>query len=457
MSIRLKLAVVLTLGMTSAAVAAALVFAQLQRRTLKAVEQEKVNRLMEDVSRIANESQLAKDPLMLLDYLAYLMRDRKEVRLARANISGQFEGVGADENSAAAFTDRDVVLKTLTVSSPGQKPIEIEVYFSRQVLEERERKALEAMLRDMTRSVGFVILIAVLVSFVLGWTLTRRIVNIENAIDLIGQGRLGAQVESTGSDEIGRLAQGLNAMSERLRELEQIKKTFVASVTHELRSPLGAIESYVARLLEKPERWSEEDRRNLERIRGNAGRLGHFVTNVLEMAKIERGKLDYRPVPADVSRLVEDTVLFFSAKAEEAKIELKQEIESGLPHLRMDVDLIPQVITNFISNALKFTRPGGQVSVSARRAVWKGKPAVRCAVADTGVGIPEEALGRIFAPFERVRNPLKATGAGLGLAISKSIIEMHGGEIFVESKVGQGSTFGFVLPAAGNGNGRKNL
>jgi signal transduction histidine kinase len=241
---------------------------------------------------------------------------------------------------------------------------------------------------------------------------------------------------------VARLARGLNDMTQRLRELDELKRTFVASVTHELRSPLGAIESYVKALLRDARGLSDDERRQLERVRENAARLAHFVSSLLDMAKIERGKLDFHPRLTDVAKVVEDTVLFLKSRAQEEGKALEYRGEPGLPSIGADPDLVTQVVTNLVSNAVKFTRPGGRVDVSLRRA----GAFLEVSVQDTGVGIPPEALPRIFAPFERVRNPLKAGGAGLGLAISKAIVEMHKGSISARSEPGRGSTFSFTLP-----------
>lgn len=444
MSIRIKLALVLMTGIAAATLAAAAVFVQMQRNTLRAAEEEKTQRILEDVARIGREAQLARDPLMFLDYLSSLVRTRPEVGRCRVYLSGRWDDVKGSREAEA-----DMRPQTVGIASPDGDPgreMRAEVWFSTDVLALRERRAFESMLSDLSRAVGVVMLAAFLMCLVLGWTLSRRIVRVEAALAEIGQGRLGTKVRVSGNDEIARLSRGLNAMSDRLQDLEKMKKTFVASVTHELRSPLGAIESYVKGLLAEPARWPEDDRRNLERIRSNAARLGHFVTNLLEMSKIERGRLDFFPRPADLGKLAEDTVLFFSAKAQEARVQLDVELEKDLPSLRMDPDLIAQVVTNLVTNAIKFTRPGGRVRVAVRRVSKNGHGALECAVEDTGVGIPQEALGRIFAPFERVRNPLHATGAGLGLAISKSILEMHAGTIGVASEPGKGSRFHFILP-----------
>ena len=441
MSIRVKLAIVLVLAMAASTMAAGAVFVAIQRRALRQSEDEKVRLLMANVRTMAEESRLARDPLMLLDYLTFLDKDRAEVVFTRARIGGEWQ----THREAGAPPAADSV-RTETVHLPGgdASEVSIEVLFSRKVLDERLRQAYRVLGRDLGRAAAVVLLLGVLLSVPLGWTLSKRLVAIEEALEEIGAGKLGTRVPDEGSDEVARLARGLNDMTARLRELDELKRTFVASVTHELRSPLGAIESYVKALLRDARGLDADERRQLERVRENAARLGHFVTSLLDMAKIERGKLDFHPRMTDVARVVEDAVLFLMTRAQEDGKTLEFKGEAGLPSIGADPDLVTQVVTNLVSNAVKFTRAGGRVDVALKRV----PDGLECAVSDTGVGIPPEALARIFTPFERVRNPLKAGGAGLGLAISKAIVEMHKGRIGVTSDPGRGSRFYFVLPIA---------
>ncbi|OGR89343.1 MAG: hypothetical protein A3J74_11145 [Elusimicrobia bacterium RIFCSPHIGHO2_02_FULL_57_9] len=445
MSIRVKLAVIIGLGMASATIAAVSVFVYLQYTHIRRAEIEKRQILMESVTNLAEESLLAKDPLMLFDYLESITREHQEVYHCRVYINNKWEHAG----KPPAKTAQGGVLLEQTAAlaaAAGGQTLQVEVQFSRGVIESRQMQAVAELTRNMAHTSIIVILIGLLVSFPLSWTMTRRIVRIESALKDIGQGSLDVKLPDLGSDEVAKLARGVNQMSERLQELDKLKKTFVASVTHELRSPLGAIESYVKVLLGAASRLSPEDRGNLERIKTNTTRLSHFVTNLLDMAKIERGKLDFSPRAGDITQIVEDTTLFFRPNASELGIKLECEVEKGLPQMRLDPDLIAHVLTNLISNALKFTRRGGAVRIELKRL----NGGVECTVTDTGVGISAASLGRIFAPFERVQNPLRATGVGLGLAISKSIVEMHGGSIGVRSELGKGSRFHFSLPLNGS-------
>ncbi|MBI4370849.1 MAG: HAMP domain-containing histidine kinase [Elusimicrobia bacterium] len=442
MSIRLKLAVVLSLAMAAATAAAVSVCLVVQGRSLRAAQEEKVRVLIGSVQAMAGEAQLARDPLMLLDYLSFLGRVRPEVLGARARFRGRWR-----EAPGFRPPPRDDAVRVEAVEVPALREfpaVGAELRFSRYRLDAHLRASRLLLTRKLLKGASALLLGALLASALLGWTLTSRLVAIERALDAIGAGRLDQGVPERGADEVASLARGINAMVGRLRELDEMKRAFVASVTHELKAPLFAIESYARLLLKDAKGLEAEERRHVERIGENAARLAHFVTSLLDLARIERGKLDYKPRPADLGRLVEDAVLFLRARAAEEGQSLTVSVEPGLPPFPVDADLIGQVITNLVSNAIKFTPRGGSIRVTLARR----DGGAECAVEDTGVGVPADALGRLFQPFERVKNALKAPGTGLGLAIAKSIVEIHGGRIGVSSQPGRGSRFYFRLPAA---------
>jgi signal transduction histidine kinase len=289
---------------------------------------------------------------------------------------------------------------------------------------------------------GIVALAGMLLGFLLGWTMTRRILGIASTLRKIGAGQIEARVEDhEGSDELANLAQDVNDMADRLQDLDRLKKTFVASITHELRSPLSVIEQEGKALQAGAAKLSAAERNSLSRIMDSVGRVGHSVIDLLDMAKSEGGKLNYDPRPTRLTELVEDTVLFFLPKAAEAKIALSSAVEPGIT-VCADHDLVVHLLTNIISNALKFTTAGGSIRVELK-SVSQG---AECSVADSGAGISESDLARIFKPLERGRNPLSTKGVGQGLVIAKSIVDMHGGRIGVQSEVGSGSRFFFFLP-----------
>ncbi|TBR20943.1 HAMP domain-containing histidine kinase [bacterium] len=435
MSLRVKLALALAAMALAGVAAATALMVGMQDSAQRAAEAETLRVLDDGVRRAAQESLLAQDPLVLLDHLAHLRRDRPEVAGCRALVSGSWKDVGGAPAADAGAPRR------LSASAPDGAEAAAEVLLADRFLAERRAERRRELVGRALRAGGGAAAAGLFAAFLLSEPLTRRIVRIERAVALIGEGKLGAEADVAGSDEVARLARGVNAMSARLKELDAMKRLFVASVTHELRSPLGAIQAQAAELASSGA-VPPGERDMLARIQRNAARLEHFVASLLEMARIERGELEFTPKPAALGPIVEDAVLFFTARAREAGLTLTSVIDPALPEARLDADLATQAVTNLVSNALKYTPQGGRVEVCAKAAAG----ALEVAVKDSGVGIPAEALSRLFAPFERVKNPLNAQGVGLGLAITKAIMDKHGGSVSVVSEPGRGSTFSLKFP-----------
>jgi signal transduction histidine kinase len=223
-------------------------------------------------------------------------------------------------------------------------------------------------------------------------------------------------------------------------------------VTHELRSPLSAIETYASLIAEE---WRNGDSADLvdhlTTIRNNATRLGRFVNNILDVAKIESKALDVRKEKISVALAFKDQLDLFYARAKEKNITLSADPAVADVTVFADPDKLAQILTNLVGNALKFTPPGGQVRLSSKAGVVRGRAAhVRLSVADTGPGIATKDQERIFNRFEQVaeiRDKMKGQkGTGLGLAITKGLVEAQGGTITVESEPGRGSVFSVYLP-----------
>lgn len=433
MSIRVKLALLLAVTAVAAALASSRVAFSSQRRALRVAEEEKRAVLVESVRAMASEAQLARDPLMLIDYLNFLRRDHPEVLGARMRYEGSWRG---------SFEEGDASTTILELpAANGVAPLSVELRLSRAVLRARLGEAERALGRNLARSAAVVAAALSLLGIPLAWTLTSRIVELRRALDEIGEGRLDHRVNESGRDELGALARGVNSMAGRLAELDEMKKRFVSSVTHELRAPLFAIESY-ARIMLKESFLGAEDRERVRRVEQNAGRLARFVTTLLDAARVERGKLDYAPREVALDDIVRDVVTFHGERAREEGRVIETRIGPG-PHLaRADADMLVMALTNLVSNGLKFSPPGGRVVVSLE----SGEHGHEFAVADDGPGIDAGEQGRLFLPFERLAAGRKAQGTGLGLSIVKTIVETHGGKVGVASAPGRGSRFHFTLP-----------
>jgi PAS domain S-box-containing protein len=215
----------------------------------------------------------------------------------------------------------------------------------------------------------------------------------------------------------------------------------VSTVSHELRSPLTSVRGYTSLLLNRWDRLADDQKRSmLEQVHHDAGRVTRLVTELLDISRLETGRLALRRQLVDVPALVGDVL--DNVRMMEPRLEAEVDFAPGFPSVYADPDKIQQVLTNLVENAAKYGSPEGMRVVGAVNGEH-----VSVAVADKGDGIPEPDLHRVFTKFFR-RAETRPTGSGLGLWISRGLVEAHGGHLVVESEVGRGSTFRFTLPTA---------
>jgi PAS domain S-box-containing protein len=244
-------------------------------------------------------------------------------------------------------------------------------------------------------------------------------------------------------DEEGRLLGAVTLLEDitHLREIDRLKSEFIATASHELRTPLTSVQMSVHLLLEEAAgALTERQHEVLEACREDCSRLEKLMRDLLDLSKIEAGEAAPHLVAISAGDLIAAAAESFRGHVESKGIALKIDMAPDLPFVLADRAQIERVVSNLVSNALRHTEPGGEIHITALPR--DGHVAV--SVADTGQGIPPEYLPIIFDKFVRVPNA-PSGGAGLGLAISKSIIEAHGGQIVVQSKVGHGTTFTFTL------------
>lgn len=289
-------------------------------------------------------------------------------------------------------------------------------------------------------------------SFFLSSTMVRPIHNMSKAVKQIGAGNLDQEIDTRDTSELGELAREFNRMALNLQELDDLKRHFIASVSHELRSPLNAIEGHIDFLIEELYTGYDRDRVMdiLNTVKKNSTRLSSFINNILDLSKMESGKLDLDIESLHLANFGEEAVELFAPLAREKNITLENKI-SFKKSLKVDVDRarLRQVFNNLIANAIKYTPEGGKISLEAYST---GTLLVEVSVKDTGIGISSEKINRIFDKFMQIRSHREdvgnVKGTGLGLTIVKGIVEAHGGTIRVESFPEKGSTFIFTLPAS---------
>lgn len=248
--------------------------------------------------------------------------------------------------------------------------------------------------------------------------------------------------------DLQRLNQELKAVNEQLQDLNRLKSAFVSIVSHELRTPMTSIKGYVENILDGLAGGiTEKQSYYLTRVKLNAERLTRMVNDLLDLSRIEDPdkRHDYlRPVSMSILDLTAEVVESFQTMARRQSIVVRADNPASLPSIRGDRDKLHRVLTNLIGNAVKFTPAGGEVVVGISA---QDDGVVQVRVIDTGCGIPPHEHDKVFDKFFRGASiPVEARGAGLGLAITKSLVELHGGRIWLESTQGKGSRFFFSLP-----------
>jgi NtrC-family two-component system sensor histidine kinase KinB len=247
-------------------------------------------------------------------------------------------------------------------------------------------------------------------------------------------------------DDEGRLMGAVTLLEDitHLREIDRLKSEFIATASHELRTPLTSVQMSVHLLLEGAVgELTDKQRTVLRSCREDCERLEKLMRDLLDLSKIEGGESAPNRAPVHVGDLISAATGVLKRRADAKQVALVAEVPSDLPPVLADRAQIERVVTNLLTNALRYTDAGGSIQVRAARR--DGHVAV--SVTDTGRGIPPEYLTSIFDKFAQIPGA-PSGGAGLGLAISKRIVEAHGGQIVVKSVVGRGTTFTFTLQVA---------
>lgn len=296
--------------------------------------------------------------------------------------------------------------------------------------------------------------IAMVLGYFLSSAITERIRLLDQAARAIQAGDLSVRVPVSGNDEVAALAHTFNQMAARLQEadsrqhaLEELRHDLVAWAGHDLRTPLAGVRVLVEALADGMIDDPQTSHRYLEQARKQIDHLSLLIDDLFQVSQLDAGGIPLNLEPASLADLISDTLENFSGLAARQHITLTGRAASGIDPLEMDVQRIGRVLNNLVDNALRYSPPGGRVSVQAQ--VVDGS--VRVTVEDRGEGISPADLPHVFDRFyrgEKSRN--QATGgSGLGLAIAKGIIEAHGGQIGVESSLGRGASFYFCLPKKG--------
>lgn len=469
-SLRQRFAVVIGALVLAAVAATSGTFYWAERSFLFAQAADQERKIVGALAEVARQGFLSQDDLMIINYTA---------TLASRNPSLSFAYVltppGPQGQAVLAHSRRELAgaaPAALPAPAPGtlifKAPVRVDgtdpgwavAGFSQARVQETVDHSLRSTRRRIIVITSLMFVIGTLASLALAVSLTATLAKLAEAAVRVGEGKLGTRIEFQREDEMGLLAGAFNAMAERLQRLDEMKRDFISAVTHELKSPLAAIDSYLSLMTYESRTISPKDSspegvrmkswiEDLSRMHAQVSRLSFFVTDLLDLAQIERGGFPIKPAPVQLERIANEVVSLLGPLAREHRVNLVSRGGSA-PAVVADSERIRQVLINLLSNSLKFTPAGGEIAVELLQA-----PAgqVTCAVSDTGIGIEAHDLGRIFGKFEQVASARPMArgpkGTGLGLAISKAIIDAHGGRIWVESRPGRGSRFSFTLPVGG--------
>jgi signal transduction histidine kinase len=325
-----------------------------------------------------------------------------------------------------------------------------------------ERSIDEALARARNQALVITAIMLVLGvggALVLSSLLSRPIFRLVRATETVGRGDFDVSLPVTSRDELGVLTQSFNQMATSLRETARIeaerrsleiasrhKSEFLANMSHELRTPLNAVIGFSEVLGERM--FGDLNAKQLEYVQDiqSSGRhLLALINDILDLSKVEAGRMELELAPFDLRAALDASLLLVRERAARHGVRLELEVDDAVTMVVADERRFRQVMLNLLSNAVKFTPDGGRVRVSAvlRDGV------VEIAVNDTGVGIPKEDQDLIFEEFRQARGDSagKREGTGLGLSLTKRLVEAHGGRLWVTSEPGLGSTFTFTLPA----------
>ena len=306
-------------------------------------------------------------------------------------------------------------------------------------------------LRDTIRTYLMAAIVVLLVSFIIIYVMVYRMVRplreMAQATRSFAEGDFSIRVKVRGKDEVAQLAAALNNMAVSLSATDNMSRSFIANVSHELKTPMTTISGFVDGILDgtiPPERQEHYLRIVSDEVR----RLSRLVKSMLELSRIDNGTVTLKPVNFDLTDAVCNALLSFEQRIEDKRITVEGLPDCDRVPVTADYDLLGQVVYNLLDNAVKFVNEGGVLTVRTYRENGK----VWCAIRNSGAGLSAEEMPRVFERFyktDRSRS-LDKTGVGLGLYIVKTVITLHKGEIYVRSVEGEYCEFLFWLPDEGN-------
>ena len=324
------------------------------------------------------------------------------------------------------------------------------------VIDNREtmRSLNDQLLQIIVEAMAVGLVISVFLSLVLAKTMIAPIQELTHAAEKVASGDFSDKVENSSKDEIGVLTRTFNDMAVQLEDTlddlkrsEQMRREFVANVSHELRTPITGVKSYAETLAADPDMPADTRERFLNVILNESDRMTKIVQDLLTLSRFDAGSFEFSFDEFSFETSVRDVYNAVRMEAQAHGHVFVLEVEPGIPRIRGDKARVEQVLMNMVSNAIKYTKDGGRITIKA--GVRGGE--VWCSVKDNGIGIPKDDTTKVFDRFYRVdkARSRESGGTGLGLSIAQEIVVRHGGRIDLKSRLGHGTTITVWLPVEG--------
>jgi len=385
--------------------------------------------------------------ILLLDSQGRVLLDSRDKWEGRNLLAGARFDRGPDGGLRGSFSDAEGQM-WLFVALPWPAPpaSEMLAFAAPQPRGAALAWALENLLSPLLWAGLVALVLSVLLALLISRSVAAPLRRVAGAAEAIARGKTGTRAPVSGPAEVQSLARSFNTMAAQVEAAQQSQRDFVANVSHELKTPLTSIQGFSQALLDGTASTPQATARAARVIHEEAAAMHRLVDELLILARFDAGQIVMARHPVELAPLLGRCVEKLALQAQRVSVELKLDAPEHL-FVTGDADRLAQVFTNLLDNSVAHTPAGGRVIAAAHR-VDEGR-AVEVTVTDTGEGIPAEALPRIFERFYQVDKARKRSrGAGLGLAITKEIVEAHGGTITAESVVGLGSKFTVRLPVA---------
>lgn len=438
----------------------------LEKRHLERKQLQHQDTSLRRLARVAQDASLQQNEVFLLNYLkvlkdspeiryAALVDENNAVRLHTAMLEGvpviglPWEGPlnGGKDLLVQARTSDGAELQDWSLPLwKGERPAgTVHLGFDTAVLRGSILADLADSRKPLLWAAWALSFLAFLAAAWLARGLTAPLGALHEGAKRLGAGELDFRIALPRNDELGDLASAFNRMAGEIERISKFKEQLMASITHDLRSPLTAIHGHAEILLSDDEATAEERRESAELIRENARRMSAMANDLTDLVKLQMGRLEVTREPVHMEEAFESTRRLLDVIAKRLDVRLEVESGPGLPLISVDPSHLQRVLTNLVSNALKFTPSGGRIALQAVAEAHH----LKVTVADTGTGIPAKKLENLFTRFtgmEGVKNGRPDLGTGLGLSICRELIEQHGGRIWAESEWKKGTRVFFTLP-----------